>query len=300
MSGCRLICNIIKYIKVSKFNIANRRRTVAYTRLEYDLGRVTEYEYHFKGNYGAPGEKRGKRKKATPAQIEKQNQWNKETLVRRLILLNFDEDDLWTCLKYKEGTKLSVETVKKHWKEFRNKMSRAYKKAGEPFKFICRMEVSKSGGVHIHVLVNRLRGDVQTDKLMSQYWKEITAKGLGKAGHINVTPMYEEGSYEALAEYLTKKPRKEEYEQLSLFPEEERKDLIKYSTSRNLKRPVPKKKEYRRWTVRRLIENGPKPRPGYYIDKNSIISGVNRYTGMSYYRYREIKINTLQKEKRRE
>lgn len=271
-----------------------------YTRLKYDLGKAIEYEYHFKGNYGAPGEKRGKRKKPTPAQIEKQNQWNKETLVRRTILLNFNEDDLWTCLKLPAGTRLSVKAVKELWKDFRNKMSMAYKKAGEEFKFIRRMEISSAGGVHIHLLVNRLRGAVQTDKLMSQYWKEITAKSLRGAGHVNYTPLYESGGYEALAEYITKKPRKEEYEQLTLFPEEERKDFIRYSTSRNLKRPVPEKKEYRRWTVRRLIEDGPKPKQGYYIDKNSIISGVNRFTGMSYYRYREIKLNTLQKEKRRE
>lgn len=271
-----------------------------YERLKYDLGRSIEYEYHYKGRYGAPGEKRGERKKPTPAQIEKQNQWNKENLVRRTILLNFDEDDLWVCLKYPRGCRLPVEDVKKHWSDFRGKMSRAYKKAGFPFKFIYRMEVSSSGGVHFHVLVNRLRGEVQTDKLIAQYWKEITSKSLRGAGHINLTPMYESGGYEALAEYLTKKPRKEEYEQLSLFPENERKEFIKYSTSRNLIRPVPEKRDYRRWTLKRLIEEGPKASKGYYIDKNSIISGVNRYTGMSYYRYREIKLDTLEKEKKRE
>lgn len=271
-----------------------------YERLKYDLGRVAEYEYRFRGNYGAPGEKRGKRKKPTPKQMEKQNQWNKENLVRRTILLNFNEDDLWACLKLPKGMRPQTETVKKCWQEFRSKMSKAYKKAGDTFKFIYRMEVSRSGGVHIHILVNRLRGDIQTDRLMSRYWKEITSKSLKGEGHVNYTPLYESGGYEALAEYLTKKPRKEEYEQLSLFPEEERKDFIKYSTSRNLKRPVAEKRAYRRWTVRRLIENGPKPRPGYYIDKNSIISGVNRYTGMSYYRYREIRIDMPLKEKRRE
>ncbi len=271
-----------------------------YTRLKYDLGKAVEYEYHFKGNYGAPGEKRGRRKKPTPEQIEKQNQWNKETLVRRTILLNFDEDDLWICLKYPKGTRLPAETVKAQWRQLRIKMSKAYKKAEEMLKFIYRMEVSKAGGIHIHMLVNRLRGEIQTDKLISQYWKEITSESIGKAGHVNYTPLYESGGYEALAQYLTKKPGQEEYEQLSLFPEAERKDFIRYSTSRNLKRPVPEKKEYRRWTVRKLIEEGPKPAPGYFIDKNSIKKGVNRYTGMSWYRYREVKLVTPGKEKMRE
>ena len=52
--------------------------------------------------------------------------------------------------------------------------------------------------------------------------------------------------------------------------------------------------------MRRLIEEGPKPREGYYIDKNSIRTGINRYTGKSYYQYTEIKLNnrweTVEKE----
>ena len=40
-----------------------------------------------------------------------------------------------------------------------------------------------------------------------------------------------------------------------------------------------------------MIEDGPKPTPGDYIDKSSIVSGVNKYTGMSYLYYTEIKID---------
>ena len=176
---------------------------MAYQRLKYDLKTQTEYEFHYKGNYGAPGEKRAQRKKPTPEQIAKQNQWNRENLVRRTILLNFEKDDLWTCLKLPQGTRAPLEDIKQCWEDFRRKMSAAYKKAGEPFKFIRRMEVSKAGGIHIHILVNRLRGEIQTDKLMSKYWKEAAAKRLHVTGHINYTPLYERGGYEELAQYLT-------------------------------------------------------------------------------------------------
>lgn len=77
---------------------------------------------------------------------------------------------------------------------------------------------------------------------------------------------------------------------MSLFPEEEQKHLVKYSCSRNLKRKKPKRKFYKRRTLKKAIENGPTPKKGFYIDKNSIVFGVNAYTGMSYLRYTEFRI----------
>ena len=109
-------------------------------------------------------------------------------------------------------------------------------------------------------------------------------------GRINYELLYESGGYADLAEYIVKQPTEEIEGQLSMFTEDERKKLVSYSTSRNLIRPQPERKEYRRWTLKELVENGPKPTPGYYIDKDSIVCGVNRYTGMSYYRYTEYRI----------
>ena len=37
-----------------------------------------EHEIKCAGRYGAKGEKRAQKKKATPEQIKKQNQWNRE------------------------------------------------------------------------------------------------------------------------------------------------------------------------------------------------------------------------------
>ena len=63
--------------------------------------------------------------------------------------------------------------------------------------------------------------------------------------------------------------------------------IKQYHPSRNLVRPQPEKKKYHRWTVRKLIEEGPKPTPGFYIVPDSVVSGVNPYTGMSYLHYEE-------------
>ena len=239
-----------------------------------------EYEYKWAGNYGAKGEKRANRIKATPEQIKKQNQLNKEKYVRRLIKANFFPDDLWITLKYPKGKRKPVWKIKKDFKNFIERLRYRYEKRGRLLKYIYRMEVGKRGGIHIHMIIPRIRGE-DTDLLVQEAWK---------CGRVHFESIYEYGGYEKLANYIVKQPDEDVLEQLSLFPEEERKDFIKYSSSRNLVRPVPERKYRRRWTVKKLIEEGPKPTPGYYIDKNTIRAGKNRFTGMSYLHYTEVKI----------
>lgn len=244
----------------------------------------TEYEYKYAGRYGAKGEKRAKRTKATPEQIEKQNQANREKKVRRLIKANFIPDDLWITLKYPAGTRKPLEEVKKNLSDFLSGMRREYKKRKETFKFVYRIEIGKRGGIHVHILINRSQGKPDTDIVVQKLWKH---------GRANFESIYEFGGYQRLANYIVKKPNDEQTGQLSLFPEKERKELIKYSSSRNLVRPKPERTVYRKWTVKKLIEEGPRPTPEYYIDKDSIVSGTNRYTGMSYYQYTEYRLDEV-------
>lgn len=257
---------------------------MAYWRDTWTFPGSKEHEYKWAGNYGAKGEKRSKRAKASPEQIRKQNQHNREKTVKRKIKANFKESDLWSCLKYPEGMRKQISEVKKDLRKFLDAMRKAYRERGEPFKFIYRLEIGELGGIHIHILVNRLRGDPASDIMMQELWYH---------GRVNWQSIYEYGGYEQLACYIVKPPGEEEAEQLSLFPKEERKDLVKFSSSRNLIVPEPERKTYGKYTVRKIIDYGPKPEPGYYIDKNSVRIGVNKYTGLSYLQYTEVKIKTL-------
>ena len=249
---------------------------MAYSRKTWHFSFSKEHEYSYVGNYGARGEKRAKRKKATPEQIARQNQINRVNRMRRLIKANFDKGDLWTTLKYPAGTRKSAEEMKEDMREFLKSCRKKYKTRGEPFKFIYRMEIGKQGGSHIHILVNN-PDSMKTEKLLAELWVN---------GSIDYTPVYRTGGFERLAEYIVKQPDEETDQQLSLFPEEKQ-DFKRYSTSRNLIRPEPEKKEYSHRTVRKLIREGPKPTPGYYIDEKSIRCGVNPYTGLSYLKYIE-------------
>ena len=241
-----------------------------------------EHGYSFVGQYGRMGEKRAKRKKATPEQMARQNQFNKENMIRRLIKANFYPNDLWICLKYPKGTRKDMVSFKKDFNSFIRRMKNDYSKRGEELKYIYRLEIGKRGGLHVHLIVNRIWG---TDLLCQKNWS---------GGLCDFTPMYQKGDYRALAAYIAKPlpTTDENFEQLNLFDDfsqKEIKQLAKYGRSRNLVVPEPEVKKYVKRTMKNIIENGPKAREGYYIDKDSIRMGINPINGLSYVYYTEVK-----------
>lgn len=256
---------------------------------------VIEHEFSYKGKFGAKGEKRADKTKPTKEQIAKQNQLNRIKKIRRTILLNWQQGDLWCCLKYPEGYRLTLEEVEKDVTKFTTNVRNAYKKLGYAFKWMARIEVGALGGIHLHIIVNRIWGE-QTDILLDKKWRYLLRKrGIEEKethGKVDWTSMYDAGGYEALAAYIAKMPEEdtEEYKQLCLFEENEQKKLCRVHTSKNLIRPEPEVKEFYQRTMRKIIENGPEPTPGFYIDKDSIVCGVNRFTGLSYYQYTEYRI----------
>lgn len=256
-----------------------------YRQITFRFEDSNEVSYIYDCDYGGTGQ-RSEKTKATPEQIERQNQKNRENKIRREIKANFGPDDYWVTLKYPAGTKKTVPELKKDFRRFRERLTRRYKKIGEDLKYIYRMEIGKQGGLHIHILINRPAG-AQADVNIKESWKE---------GHVWYTTLHEEGGYEKLAAYIAKKPDEQVAGQLSLFPEEDRNELIRYGTSRNLVRPEPEVKTYSRWKVNRILDeitSGDYMKlatEGYYIDKDSIQTGVNPVTGKAYLHYIEYRI----------
>ena len=270
---------------------------MAYSKKVYFFRDSNEYEYTYAGKYGAKGEKRAKKKKLTKEQIRKQNQKNKEIRIRRLIKANFTKGDLWCCMKYPKGHRMDVEEVKKDLRKFLNMLRKNYRDKHQELRFIYRMEVGARGGIHIHILVNRI-WNTQTDLILLKAWEKVLElRKIPKkrtSGMLDYKSIYDSGGYQGLAEYIVKQPEEdsEEYKQLSLFAPVQQKQLLSISSSRNLIRPEPQVKEVKHFTVRNIIENGPKPKKGYYIDKDSIVTGINPYTGMSYLKYTEVRIRS--------
>lgn len=251
---------------------------MAYWMDKWELGSTNEIEIKYAGDYGAKGEKRKKKKKVTPEQIVIQNRLNKAKKIRRLIKANFEINDYWITLTYEKGKRKAFEEVKQDVKKFLSKLRNAYKKEEDVLKFIYLIEIGKEGGIHIHIILNRLKSG-HTDILLNKYWKH---------GHINIELMYEKGGFKQLASYLAKVPDEEQRKKGKTSSRESIEET--FSTSRNLIRPEPTRKVYSKWTVRKILENGPKPQDGYYIEKESLKIGFNQYTGYSYIQYTEVKL----------
>lgn len=250
---------------------------MAYRKHTFTFPNSIEHAYKFAGHIGAKGEKRAKRKKPTPEQVKRQNQINKENKYRHLLKANFLPNDCWVTLKYPAGTRKSMDAVKQDLALFDKRMRRDYAAHGEKWKWVRRVEIGKRGGIHIHLICNRIWN---TELLIAKNWP-------GLSHHSE--PVRDEEGFEQLASYLCK-PLPEELEQESIFDPEEIKRASSLSSSRNLVRPEPEKKAYVRRTMKKIITDGPVARPGYYIDKKSIRIGINQVTGYSYVQYTEVKI----------
>lgn len=239
-----------------------------YTRKEYILNPSTIWvEKYYPGNYGAPGKKRAPKQKKTPEEMEHQNQINRANALQRLILANFREGDWYLTLTYKKELrpKMSQE-AKMVLKAFLDSLRKTYKKLGIKFKWIAVTEIGSKGAVHHHlVLEDIVRDGISTKDLIMKLWPH---------GQKTFKPLYEDGNYQKLSDYLVKKETKEMV------------SGCRYSHSRNL--TIPKAKRItihaRRWNEE------PKPRKGYYIDKDSLVDGVNPFTGLPYQRYIEHRI----------
>lgn len=249
----------------------------------YRFSDSNEYEYKYAGKYGAKGEKRQEKSKPTPWQIELQNQLNKATRIRRIIKANFEASDMWITLTYERNTRKSMDEVKRDVEKFIQKIRRRYKKYGEEMKWMRVIEIGSRGGIHVHMLLNRLRvaEAPDTDIIVCECWPH------GRPFHKN---LYAEDGYQQLASYMAKIPDEEE-RKAKKMPRKLGKEEYSFSTSRNLIRPKPERHDRKVWTVRKLVREGPKPTPGYYIVKSSVKIGVNQYTGYSYMRYTEEKLD---------
>lgn len=248
----------------------------------YRFNDSTEYEYKWMGRYGARGEKRSPRVKPTPSQIKKQNQRKREKNAQRILKANFSKGDLWCTLLYPKGTRKPINEVKDDVRKFLRRLRAKYKARDDDLKFMYRIEIGSRGGVHVHMVCNQTRGEPPIDMIIQDLWISGRVHFERFAGS--------EEDYIRLANYIVKEPTEEQVEKLRKLYPDSYKDLVHYSSSRNLVRPVAERKTYLKRTVKRLVENGPIATSGYYIDHNSVYSGINPFTGTSYLYYTEVRI----------
>lgn len=238
---------------------------MAYTKVTYRSPNAEEIEEYHSGRYGAPGQKREKKKKPTPEQMGKVNQRKKEDLCRRKLRKHFRKKDMFVTLTYAvQDRPPDMETAKGHFRDYINQVRKEYKKRGYALKWIRNIEVGTRNAWHIHMAVNRIP---DADLILTEAWPH---------GQVDIKLCYSVGEFRDLAAYLTKTPKTDK-----------RLREASYSTSRNIPLPEPEKKVITRWETWRDI----KAPAGFYLDKDSVQEGINPVTGYPYRKYTFLRIN---------
>lgn len=158
-------------------------------RVTYDLGNVIERQEYLDGRYGAPGEKRAKKKKATPEEVEQVNQWTRERKARHRLRMYFKVNDYFFTLTYpKEERPADMKQAVKDFEDFYKYCKKEYRKRGEELRWLRNIECTPSGNWHVHVVLNRIQ---DTDLIIAAAWKH------GKVR--NKQLLYEKGEFRKLA-----------------------------------------------------------------------------------------------------
>ena len=233
---------------------------MAFKKKIYRFPNAIEVEEFHTARYGAPGEPRAKRRKATPEEIERVNRRNKEKKCRHRLRTYFDVNDYFVTVTYeKDQRPADMEEAKQHFREFIRVLRKEYARRGEPLRWIRNIEVGSRGAWHVHLVVNRIQ---DTDIIIRDAWQR---------GRVVGSLLYDRGEFRDLAAYMTKDEKTDT-----------RLREASYSTSRNMPLPEPEEKIYHRW---RTWPTDPKVPEGFFLDKETVREGINPVTGHRFRTY---------------
>ncbi len=237
-----------------------------YIKTSCEIHDKIEIEKHYPGRFGAPGMPREKKKKKTPEDVVRQNYWRRCRELRRIMELNFGGGDFHVILTCRKDERPSEKVAPKVIRKFRDELRKAYKKQGWELKYIITCETGERGAVHWHMIVNNMHSSTtSTSKLINKLWK---------LGRTYYSTMDETGDYKKLAEYMIKESTKR-------MEKEETIEKLSYMISRNLIRPQVKEKKIDAKSWRKT----PKAPPGWKVVLESIVNGINKFTGLPYQHY---------------
>ena len=221
-------------------------------------------------------EKKKKRRKAksakTTAERKKHNAKTRARYIQRLLLHNFKPGDLHVTLQYrKEDRPETYEEGMERLRAFLKRLRKYYKDRGHILKYIGVTERGKRRAVlHHHIVIEAIDDNVlHTLPAIAKCW----------GGYTKASVMYEDGNFEQLAEYLTKREGKEDGAGAS------------YIRSRSLEEPQQEK----RIVFRKTWDKDPEVPPGWYLVKESLVNGINQHSGKPYQRYLLRRIKASQK-----
>ena len=221
-----------------------------YMKMTCRAGKTKEIAKYYTYWLQPEGRKGSPRVNPTTEQQQKINDRHLVKRLTRLLNANFDENCWYITFDYKkEQRPESVEVLHEQEQKLLRDLRKIYKKENAVFKYVWTAEVGKRGGAHIHMVVSPI--DI---RLLKNIWPH---------GWTTIKPMDSSGQYRRLAEYFIK------YFQKTRDTDEQIQKKS-YNPSKNLIRPVPKKKPMRGKKFSYEI----KVPKGWYLDKDSVRQGI--------------------------
>lgn len=220
---------------------------------------------------GKHGGKRKARKTYTSEAVKKNNFRLAVWRLWMLLCNNFTQKDAHFTLTH-AGKEPSKKEAASSRRKFIGKLRKEFRKNGQELKYIMVTEM-ENHRIHHHVVIN-----TQDITLIQRIWT---------SGHVHATPLYEEGDYHDLAEYLVKETEK-------TFRLEDSQHKHRYTRSRNLIMPVTKREE----VGAKALSEEPHAVKGYYIPKERINRFEHPVTGLTHLEYIEVAIKEPKKYKR--
>lgn len=228
-------------------------------------GVTVEVCKYYSARWGIKGEKRREREDRSSDAQRAINQRRAERDLRRILNANFSDGDLLVRLDFaRERAPTGSRDMQDMIAAAVRKMRNMLKKEGKELKYVYVKEIGPRGGRHIHMVMSKCDTDI-----LRMCWPH---------GGIHIDPLTSHGQYGKIAAYFIKYAERSEKTEGKLIGK-------RWYGSRNLNKPKITKKVISAGTFRKEA----RPKKGYFVEKESIRTGISEQTGYEYFSYTLIK-----------
>lgn len=226
-------------------------------------GKTIEVSKYYSYRTHIKGERRAKKEKPTEEAQMKVNLRKAEKTLRGLMNENFEDGDFLARLDFYNRPSGSEE-MQKLISDALGDMKKKAKKAGINLNYIYVKEVGPRGGRHVHVMMTKIDTEI-----IRKCWPH---------GGIHIDPLNSGGQYRKIAAYFIKYAKRTEETEGKLIGK-------RWYPSRGLRKPRIIKRVISAKKFREQV----KKVAGYYLEKDTLVSGISELTGYAYFSYTLIK-----------
>lgn len=227
-------------------------------------GKTIEVSKYYSVRWHCKGEKREAKEKESSDSQRRINQRRAATTLRRLMNTNFKDGDLLVRLDFQKAKPDGSEQMQELMAKAIRKLRAEAKKQGIELKYIYVKEIGPRGSRHVHMMLSKIDSD-----MLRNCWPH---------GGIHIDPLISNGQYAKIADYFIKYAEKTEETEGQLIGK-------RWYASRNLIKP----KITRKVISANKFSKDAKPKKGYYVESDSVRSGISGLTGYEYFTYTMIR-----------